>query len=137
MCGRFRLSRSKEIIAEHFDIADEVVWSPRFNIASAQMVAVVRQNPERPIRWGLIPFWAKDANIGFKMINARAETVAEKPAYWESFKSRRCLISRRYRRSNSGNASPRKFCPVRLGQCILNAAGRDDYQGILSMHRSG
>jgi putative SOS response-associated peptidase YedK len=71
---------------------------PRHNITPAQQVAVVRQNPERPVRqfsrvrWGLIPFWAKCANVGYKMINARAETVAEKPAYRESFKSRRCLI---------------------------------------------
>ena len=98
MCGRFRLSRTDKQIAEHFDIAEEIEWSPRYNIAPAQPVAVVRQNPERPvrqfsvIRWGLIPFWATDANIGYKMINARAETVAEKPAYREPFKSRRCLI---------------------------------------------
>jgi hypothetical protein len=82
MCGRFRLSRTDKQIAEHFDIPDEIEWSPRYNIAPAQRVAVVRQNQERPvrqlsvIRWGLIPSWAKDANIGYKMINARAETVA-------------------------------------------------------------
>ena len=98
MCGRFRLSRTEKQIAEHFDTPDEVEWSPRYNIAPAQPVAVVRQNPERTVRqfslmrWGLIPCWAKDANIGYKMINARAETIAEKPAFRESFKSRRCLI---------------------------------------------
>jgi putative SOS response-associated peptidase YedK len=98
MCGRYRLSRTDKQIAEHFDTSDEVEWSPRYNITPAQRVCVVRQNPERPvrqlsiIRWGLIPFWAKDANVGYKMINARAETVAEKPAYRESFKTRRCLI---------------------------------------------
>jgi len=98
MCGRYRLSRADKYVAEHFDIADEVEWSPRFNIAPAQRVAVVRQSPERPVRqfsamrWGLIPFWAKDASVGYKMINARAETVADKPAYRESFKNRRCLI---------------------------------------------
>jgi hypothetical protein len=59
MCGRYRLSRSKAIIAEHFDTPDEVEWSPRYNIAPAQPVAVVRQNPERTVRhlslvrWGL------------------------------------------------------------------------------------
>jgi putative SOS response-associated peptidase YedK len=98
MCGRFRLSRADKQIAEHFDTPDEMEWSPRYNIAPAQRVAVVRQNSERPVRqfslmrWGLIPYWAKDPSIGYKMINARAETVAEKPAYRESFKSRRCLI---------------------------------------------
>jgi putative SOS response-associated peptidase YedK len=70
MCGRYRLSRADKCIAEHFDIADEVEWSPRYNIAPAQRVAVVRQNPERPVhqfslmRWGLIPSWAKDASNG-------------------------------------------------------------------------
>jgi putative SOS response-associated peptidase YedK len=98
MCGRYRLSRTEKQIAEHFEIAEEIEWSPRYNIAPAQPVAVVRQNPERPVRqfskmrWGLIPFWAKDANIGYKLINTRAETVAEKPAFRESFKIRRCLI---------------------------------------------
>jgi len=56
MCGRYRLSRADKCIAEHFDIADEVEWSPRYNIAPAQRVAVVRQ--------GLIPSWAKDASNG-------------------------------------------------------------------------
>jgi putative SOS response-associated peptidase YedK len=98
MCGRYRLSRTDKQIAQHFDTPDEVEWSPRYNIAPAQRVAVVRQSPEHPIRqfslmrWDLIPFWAKDANVGYKMINARAETVAEKPAYRDSFKNRRCLI---------------------------------------------
>jgi putative SOS response-associated peptidase YedK len=60
MCGRYRMSRADKQIAEYFDIADEIEWSPRYNIAPAQPVAVVRQNPERPVRqfstmrWGLI-----------------------------------------------------------------------------------
>jgi putative SOS response-associated peptidase YedK len=65
-------------------------WVPRFNIAPAQDIPVIRQQPEEPkrfgskMRWGLIPFWAKDATIGYKMINARAETVATKPAFREA-----------------------------------------------------
>jgi putative SOS response-associated peptidase YedK len=72
MCGRYRLSRAKEIIAEHFDIAEEVVWSPRYNIAPAQPVAVVRQNPEHPVRqfstmlWGLIPLGRRMRTSGTK-----------------------------------------------------------------------
>jgi putative SOS response-associated peptidase YedK len=98
MCGRYRLSRSKEVLAEHFDVEPDDDWQPRYNIAPTQSVPVIRQHPEQPKRlgsrmqWGLIPFWAKDPNIGFKMINARAETVATKPAFRESLRKRRCLI---------------------------------------------
>jgi len=89
MCGRYRLARKKEILAEVFDVVDDDDWSPRYNIAPSQSVPVVRQDATRPvrsfslIRWGLIPFWAKDAKAGYKMINARAETIAEKPAFRE------------------------------------------------------
>ena len=71
---------------------------PRFNIAPTQSVAVVRQSGGKEtrqlclLRWGLIPAWAKDPSIGARLINARAETVAEKPAFRSAFKSRRCLI---------------------------------------------
>lgn len=73
-------------------------WEPRYNIAPGQQVPVIRQHPERPerifsrVKWGLIPFWAKDAAIGYKMINARAETAAAKPAFRDALKKRRCLI---------------------------------------------
>ena len=98
MCGRYRLARKKEILGEVFDSGDDVDWNPRYNIAPSQSVPVVRQDATRPvrsfslIRWGLIPFWAKDAKVGYKMINARAETIAEKPAFREPLLSRRCLI---------------------------------------------
>ncbi|MGO9403090.1 MAG: SOS response-associated peptidase [Terriglobales bacterium] len=100
MCGRYRLARKKEILAETFDIEndDEVDWSPRYNVAPGQDVPVVQQDPTRPvrtlslIRWGLIPSWSKDANAGYKMINARAETVADLPAFRDPFRSRRCLV---------------------------------------------
>jgi putative SOS response-associated peptidase YedK len=99
MCGRYRLTRKKEILAEHFGIEPNDNWQPRYNVAPTQNVAVVRQDSEQPrrigstMRWGLIPFWAKDASIGYKMINARCETIAEKPAYRDALKKRRCLIS--------------------------------------------
>jgi putative SOS response-associated peptidase YedK len=98
MCGRYRLSRSKELLAEHFDVEPDDDWEPRYNIAPTQNVPVIRQHPDRTkrfgaqMRWGLIPAWAKDASIGFKMINARAETVAAKPAYRDVLRKRRCLI---------------------------------------------
>jgi putative SOS response-associated peptidase YedK len=98
MCGRYRLSRCKQLIAEYFETDNEVDWEPRYNIAPSQPVGIIRQDPSRPerhfspARWGLIPSWASDASIGFKTINARAETVASKPAFRDSFVSRRCLL---------------------------------------------
>jgi putative SOS response-associated peptidase YedK len=98
MCGRYRLARKKEILAEIFDVANEVDWDPRYNVAPGQDVAVVRQDATQParsfsrMRWGLIPSWSKDPKSGYKMINARAETIAGKPAFREPFQSRRCLI---------------------------------------------
>jgi putative SOS response-associated peptidase YedK len=99
MCGRYRLSRRKQIIEEHFDIVSgKEDWSPRYNIAPTQPVPVIRQNPKEParelslLRWGLIPSWAKDSSVAAKMINARSETAATKPAFGDALKSRRCLI---------------------------------------------
>ncbi len=97
MCGRFRLTRVDKL-AESFGIEPEDDRVPRYNIAPTQNVAVIRQHAEVPkrfgsqIRWGLIPSWAKDASIGYKMINARAETVATKPSFRDALKKRRCLI---------------------------------------------
>jgi putative SOS response-associated peptidase YedK len=101
MCGRYRLARKKEILAETFDVEDvenDVEWSARYNVAPGQDVVVVRQDAVRPTRsislarWGLIPSWSKDAKAGYKMINARAETVADIPAFRDPFRSRRCLV---------------------------------------------
>lgn len=100
MCGRYRLSRRKELLAEYFDadLCDFDDWEPRYNIAPTQPVAVVRQiSPEgRPqlslLRWGLIPSWASDPSIGARTINARAETVASKPSFREPLRKQRCLV---------------------------------------------
>ena len=98
MCGRYRLSRRKQLIAEYFETDNEVDWEPRYNIAPSQPVGIIRQDPSTPerhfslARWGLIPSWATDASIGFKTINARSETVASKPAFRDAFVSRRCLL---------------------------------------------
>ena len=97
MCGRYRLSRRKQMVDNYFETAEELDWEPRYNIAPSQNVPIIRQDqtkPERhfsPARWGLIPFWAKDVSIGHIMINARSETAASKPGFREAFKSR-CLI---------------------------------------------
>lgn len=98
MCGRYRLSRRKQIIEEYLDASGEEDWNPRFNIAPTQHVPVIRQNPKEPVRelslmrWGLIPSWSKDSSGAARMINARSETAATKPVFRESLKSRRCLI---------------------------------------------
>jgi putative SOS response-associated peptidase YedK len=99
MCGRYRLSRRKQIVAGHFDTADwQDDWSPRYNIAPTQQIPVVRQHSREPIRqiatmrWGLIPSWAKDTSGAARMINARSETAHTLPAFRELMKSRRCLI---------------------------------------------
>jgi putative SOS response-associated peptidase YedK len=98
MCGRYRLSRRKQLIEEYFDTTDECDWEPRYNIAPSQSVGIIRQDRAKPerrfslARWGLIPYWAKDASIGYKLINARSETITAKPAFREAFESRRCLI---------------------------------------------
>jgi putative SOS response-associated peptidase YedK len=99
MCGRYRLSRRKQIVEEYFDATpDEQDWSPRFNIAPTQPVPVIRQNPREPVRelslmrWGLIPNWAKYSSVAASMINARSETASTKPAFRDALKSRRCLI---------------------------------------------
>jgi putative SOS response-associated peptidase YedK len=101
MCGRFRIAQKKEILEEVFaaeDVADDGDWVPRYNVAPGQEIAIVRQDARSPVRllsrvrWGLIPSWAKDPAAGFKMINARAETVAEMPSFREPLRFRRCLI---------------------------------------------
>lgn len=98
MCGRFVLTAPGRLVAEHFQLGVQPELEPRYNIAPSQGIAVVRLDPESGdrmlsvLRWGLIPFWAKDMKIGYKMINARAETVASKPAFRAAFKQRRCLI---------------------------------------------
>jgi putative SOS response-associated peptidase YedK len=96
MCGRFALLTHAEALIERFEV-EEVIKrpDPRYNIAPSQNITVVVQREVRQLtemRWGLVPFWAKDVSIGNRMINARAETIAEKPAFRSAFKKRRCLI---------------------------------------------
>ncbi|MBV9848144.1 MAG: SOS response-associated peptidase [Armatimonadetes bacterium] len=95
MCGRFTLHHSADEIAERFVAELLPDLEPRYNIAPTQPVTVVTQNGARHLaqyHWGLIPSWAKDPKIGSRMINARAETLAEKPAFRTALKRRRCLI---------------------------------------------
>jgi putative SOS response-associated peptidase YedK len=108
MCGRYASSRRPEDLVEEFEIDKVEVAEPLppdYNVAPTKQVYAVVQRPTDPqdehgaserqlrsVRWGLVPFWAKDPSVGNKMINARMETVHEKPAYRRPFASRRCLL---------------------------------------------
>lgn len=99
MCGRYRLGRGKAAFEKVFGVRpDDYKWSPRFNIAPTQEVPVVRQHAKDPLRflsnmrWGLVPYWASDLSIGARMINARSEEAASKPAFRESLKKKRCIV---------------------------------------------
>ena len=118
MCGRYTLTADLKKVADRFGApmpegegiskksegksdrgegseGEYEVWRPRYNIAPTQAVIVVGDDGKRYMklmRWGLIPAWAKDASIGNKLINARAETLAEKPAFRNALKKRRCII---------------------------------------------
>ena len=97
MCGRFAFYSPAEATAALFGVAATADVQPRYNIAPTQYVAAIREDESQRrelvmLRWGLVPFWAKDPSIGNRMINARAETVAEKPSYRAAFRHRRCLV---------------------------------------------
>jgi len=110
MCGRFTLTDPEQDLAVQFNLPEIPDMQPRYNIAPTQPVAAVRVAPSAEssdavpsridsmvrelalLHWGLVPFWAKDPKIGARMINARSETVAAKPAFRAAFRRRRCLI---------------------------------------------
>jgi putative SOS response-associated peptidase YedK len=107
MCGRYASSRQPEDLIEEFEVVQErvtVPLEPDYNVAPTKEVyAVMERHPSqdrsapverqlRVLRWGLVPSWAKDPGIGNRMINARMETVAEKPSYRRAFAARRCLL---------------------------------------------
>ncbi len=96
MCGRYSLKADIAQLAMRFEFAvDDLEHEPAYNIAPTQQVLTVTSQSERRaqyMRWGLIPFWAKDKKIGYRMINARGETVAEKPSFRTALRKRRCLI---------------------------------------------
>lgn len=97
MCGRFAFYSPAEATAALFGVSNVPELKPRFNIAPTQSIAAIRLDSKESrevalLRWGLVPFWAKDPSIGNRMINARAETVAEKPSFRAAYRKRRCLI---------------------------------------------
>jgi putative SOS response-associated peptidase YedK len=96
MCGRFALYSAPFSLAKHFEAEAPPELRPRYNVAPTQSIPIVREEDGKRrfalARWGLIPHWAKDMDIGYHTINARAETVASKPAFRNAFRYRRCLI---------------------------------------------
>ncbi len=96
MCGRYTLTVDPANLLTLFDLnSAEIALTPRYNIAPSQTVAVVYDESPRTLsgaRWGLVPSWAKDVSIGYKMINARAETLHEKPSFRTLLRKKRCLI---------------------------------------------
>lgn len=97
MCGRFSLTATLEELQRLFGFEERPNPAPRTNIAPTQDIGIIRREDDgkyhwRGVRWGLVPSWAKEASIGARMINARAETLAEKPVFRGAFARRRCLI---------------------------------------------
>jgi putative SOS response-associated peptidase YedK len=96
VCGRFAFYSPSEAAAALFGVSASTEVQPRYNIAPTQYIAAIRDGSEgrelAMLRWGLVPSWAKDPSIGNRMINARAETVAEKPSYRAAFRHRRCIV---------------------------------------------
>jgi len=97
MCGRFTFNLPPELLAEIFGLAEFPSVVPRFNVAPTQPIPVIRQYADARnhfdlLRWGLVPSWAKDLAVGSRMINARSETITEKPAFRQAIRYRRCLI---------------------------------------------
>ena len=120
MCGRFTLTATVDQLIDRFDVEfflQEEEYVPNFNVAPSQSVLAVinngSQNKMGFLRWGLIPPWAKDMSIGYKMINARAETLSEKPSFRNAYKKKRCLIVAdsfyEWKRSDSKNKTPMRI----------------------------
>ncbi len=132
MCGRYTLIANAEAIRLLFEVPafDERLVVPRYNIAPTQPIVVVRNGPKGPelvpVRWGLIPWWAKDPKTLPLMINARAEGIAEKPAYRDPFKYRRCLVpaSGFYEWQTPKSKGPK--------QPFLASPGRPDGDGLIA-----
>src|SRR5437899_11087428 len=99
MCGRYRLTAKERWLSEYFNLnPEDVEWAARWNIAPTDEVATIRQSRTEPkrifskMRWGLIPSWAGNTSHRVRGVNVRSETAAEKPAFSELMKERRCLI---------------------------------------------
>ncbi|MFH0822080.1 MAG: SOS response-associated peptidase [Pseudomonadota bacterium] len=131
VCGRFVLMTPGKGLAERFELEETPELAPRYNIAPTQLIAIVRADTSGGrrcldfVKWGLIPAWSKDPSIGNKMINARAETAAEKPAFRSAFKHRRCLVPAdgfyEWKKTKDGRRRP--FLAARADGAVFAFAG--------------
>jgi putative SOS response-associated peptidase YedK len=135
------------LVEEYFDaVSGDEDWGPRYNISPTQPIPVIRQNPREPVRelalvrWGLIPSWAKDPSVAARMINARSETAAAKPAFRDALRFRRCLVPADgfYEWSRSGKAKQPYCFEVNEGELFVFAGlwdrwgrGRQDHRDLL------
>jgi putative SOS response-associated peptidase YedK len=118
MCGRFARKSTQEVLADWFSVElEDMPWfAPSFNIAPQSVQPVVRSNRDAGklefalMRWGLVPFWAKEAKIGYTTINVRAKEAASKPAYREALKKRCCVISSMAVYSNCSSSALTRSC---------------------------
>ena len=96
MCGRFTITSDAEKLEERFEAkVEKSEYKKRYNAAPSQLLPVITKSDKKNVqffKWGLIPFWAKEEKIGYQLINARAETVTEKPSFKYALKERRCLV---------------------------------------------
>jgi putative SOS response-associated peptidase YedK len=92
MCGRFALHAHPDVVALQFGLDSVPHFAPRYNIAPTLPVLIIRKEGAATVRWGLVPHWAKEPSMGARMNNARAETAAQKPAFRDAYRHRRCLV---------------------------------------------
>lgn len=131
MCGRYKLTVPFREIVRLYNLTNSVNLRPRYNIAPTQDVLAIiydgatKQRPGEMFRWGLVPFWAKDIKIGYHLINAKAETITERPAYREAFKTRRCIIPADafYEWQETGKSLKQPYAIVMKDRSVFGFAG--------------
>lgn len=136
MCGRFTMALDAERLQMKLDLASmPEPWAKRYNIAPSQYIPTVPFAESRHVvymRWGLVPFWAQDPAIGNRMINARAETVAEKPSFRSSFKNKRCLILAdgfyEWQKASGGKSSQPYYFTLKTREPFAFAGLWDDWE---------
>ncbi len=142
MCGRFALRTPVKTLAKEFKVTEAPSVEARYNIAPTQNILAVQETPDgrvmKSLKWGLVPSWAKDASMGARFINARSETVSEKPAFREAFKQRRCLIPADgfYEWQRTANGKQPFFFQIRDGRPFAFAGLWDRWEGEDGMIQS-
>ncbi len=145
MCGRFVLTTDADSLRQQFQVADVAPVVSRYNIAPTQEIAAICQTGDgyrhlKTVRWGLIPHWAKDITIGNKLINARSETVADKPSFRQPIRYHRCLIPAsgfiEWLRQPDGSRQP-SYIQRKDGELLAMAGIWDAWKGSDQVIASG